>query len=106
MHWIFNVKNSIFYLFLVYLIYCNVEDRKKYDVKLWIWTNALVWLGTVEFGQTILWKTGAVNYLWATTVILFFLTIFRVVRSSNMYLSINIYLCDRGRHYRRCKSLV
>ncbi len=77
--WVFNLLNSLFFLGLIQLIYWNVRKRNKYDVKLYIFITALMWLSAVEFGQTILWKTGAVNYLWATTLIMGFFTLYRMV---------------------------
>ena len=77
--WVFNVVNSIFFLVLIYFIYYNVGKRKKYDVKLYLFVTVLVWVGIVEFGETVLWKTGGVHYLWATTLIMGFFTIYRII---------------------------
>lgn len=77
--WIFNVVNSFCFIGLINLIYYNVRGRKAFDNKVYLWVNILVWLFSVEFGQTILWKTGAINYLWATTLIMGFFTCFRKV---------------------------
>ncbi len=33
-----------------------------------------LWLFTVDFSETVLWETGAVNYLWGTAIILGFMT--------------------------------
>ena len=75
--WLFNICNSVCYVFLLLLIYWNIEERKKYDFSLLILINVLVWLFAVAFAQTILWESGACNYLWGMVVILSAVTAYR-----------------------------
>ena len=73
---IFNVANSIIFILLTLLIYWNVEHKKKYDVSVYILINLLLWLFGVVFSQTVLWETGACNYLWGSTLIMLHLTLY------------------------------
>lgn len=75
--WVFNLCNSFCFVLLALLIYCNVKDRKKYDVFLFILINLFVWNFSVDFDQTVLWLGGACNYLWGIVILLGFLTCFR-----------------------------
>lgn len=74
---IFNIINSIIFISLTLLMYYNVEKKEKYDVKIIVFITVLVWLFGIYFGQTVLWVTGACNYLWGTTLILGFVSFMR-----------------------------
>lgn len=74
---LFKVCNSIVFVMLSLLIYANIYGKKQYDVFTYIVVQLLLWFSVVSFGQTILWETGACNYLWGTTIILGFVTFFR-----------------------------
>lgn len=75
--WVFNLCNSLCFVLLTLLIYCNVKEKKKYDVFLLALINLLLWNFSVEFDQTVLWLGGACNYLWGIVILLGFLTCFR-----------------------------
>ncbi len=75
--WIFNILNSMVFVLLMLLIYWNIENRKKYDFVLFGLVNLLVWQFGVSFDQTVLWVSGACNYLWGSTIILGFVTYYR-----------------------------
>lgn len=74
---IFNIFNSFVFTGLAILMYFNIECRKKFDVSLYLLIQLLIWIFGVVFRQTVLWETGACNYLWGTTIILAFLTLYR-----------------------------
>lgn len=74
---LFKVCNSIVFTMLSLLIYANINKKKQYDIFTYIVIQLLLWFSAVSFGQTILWETGAFNYLWGTTIILGFVTFFR-----------------------------
>ena len=74
---IFNVFNSFVFVGLTMLIYLNVEYRRKYDISVYVLIHLMIWMFGVVFRQTVLWETGACNYLWGTTIILAFLTLYR-----------------------------
>ncbi len=75
--WVFNICNSLCFVLLTLLIYCNAKGKKKYDSFLLILINLLVWNFSVDFSQTVLWMGGACNYLWGIVILLGFLTCFR-----------------------------
>lgn len=74
---IFNVFNSICYVWTMLLIYWNIRARKEYDYFLYVLINVLVWVFAVDFSQTMLWLGGACNYLWGVMIILSFITAYR-----------------------------
>lgn len=76
---LFNIINSLMFVFLSLLIYANIRGKKKKDVFLYLIIQLSLWLGAVDFGQTILWVGGACNYLWGIVFILSFITLFRSV---------------------------
>ena len=74
---IFNVVNSFMFIALIFLIYENVQRKKKYDSFVLLTIISFLWLFSVEFGQTMLWICGACNYLWGSVIILLFVTVYR-----------------------------
>lgn len=74
---IFNVLNSLFFVGLSMLIYRNINGRKKYDSFLYVLIQLFLWIFSVDFSQTVLWLSGACNYLWGMTIILGFITAYR-----------------------------
>lgn len=77
--YVFNIANSIAYIVLSVLIYENIGSRKRHDPMMYACIQIGLWLFAVDFRQTILWETGACNYLWATMIILAFMTLMRRV---------------------------
>lgn len=74
---VFSLFNSINFVVMTLLIYYNIEGKKRYDVPVYILVNLFVWIFAVEFGETVLWECGACNYLWGTTNILAFVSLFK-----------------------------
>ncbi len=74
---VFKVANSLMFMLLSWLIYDNIPGRKAYDCFVWMFVQAGLWFYAVDFSQTILWETGACNYLWGTCIILLFMTLLR-----------------------------
>ena len=74
---VFNVANSVVFVLLTLLIYWNVERRRKYDTPVYLLINLLLWMFGVVFRQTVLWETGACNYLWGSAIIMSFVTLYR-----------------------------
>ena len=75
--WVFNLCNSIAFIVLTLLIYYNIEGKGRFNTPIYILINLCLWIFGVEFGETILWETGACNYLWGTMNILGFVTLFK-----------------------------
>lgn len=74
---VFDVVNSLCFVGTMLLIYCNIRERKKYDVFLYVLINLLMWIFSVDFCQTVLWLTGACNYIWGIFIVLGFITLYR-----------------------------
>lgn len=79
----FKVANSLVFILLTLLIYKNVEGRKKHDVFAYVLINLLLWKFGVMFSQTVLWQTGACNYLWGSAIIMLHITIYRGLLERN-----------------------
>ncbi|MCR5398594.1 MAG: DUF6056 family protein [Lachnospiraceae bacterium] len=75
--WIFNIANSIMFVWLTLLMYLSIERTKKYDPYSYGLIVTMMWLSGVAFDQTILWVSGACNYLWPGVIIMGFITVYR-----------------------------
>lgn len=76
--WIFNICNSTCFVLLTLLIYWNIsEKRKSYDLAAYLLVSLFLWQFGVSFDQTVLWESGACNYLWGAVIILGFVTYYR-----------------------------
>jgi len=72
--WVFNIFNSIIYLLLGWLILrigCFVTNKKTSILTL-VMIYILMFLTIPNFGQTVLWISGAGNYLWMSVIYLGF----------------------------------
>ena len=106
---IFKVANSLMFVLLSWLIYDNIPGRKAYDCFVWMFVQAGLWFYAVDFSQTILWETGACNYLWGTCIILLFMTLLRhhYEKKTGIYPIWNVLLptskeaADREKHEMR-----
>lgn len=74
---VFKTANSAAFVILTLLIYANIRGKRTCDSRILLFATLLVWLFGVDFAQTVLWQTGACNYLWGTTLILGMLTLSR-----------------------------
>ena len=75
--WVFNICNSLCFVYTCLLIYWNINGRKQYDCLLYILIQLCMWNFSVDFDQTVLWLGGACNYLWGIMIILSFITLYR-----------------------------
>lgn len=75
--WLFNIGNSLCFVVLSLLVYWNIRGREQYDISLYVLIQLFLWNFSVDFSQTILWLSGACNYLWGMTIILGFVTVYR-----------------------------
>ncbi|MCL2051079.1 MAG: DUF6056 family protein [Lachnospiraceae bacterium] len=76
---LFTIINSIIFALLVYLIYLNVNfgKEKRHNAFLFLFTLFFFWRYAVEFGDTMLWLSGAASYLWPMAMMLAFITFYR-----------------------------
>ena len=62
---VFDILNSAVYCMTVLMIVYLASPKKPYNTILFIIVNLLFWIFTIDFGQVILWQTGAGAYLWS-----------------------------------------
>ena len=73
----FNVGAAIAFTALALLIYKNVPGKADYDVRLFGLVLLMLWFLDPAISNTVFWESGACNYLFTTTIIMSFLTLFR-----------------------------
>lgn len=82
---VFDIIASLYFVVLGFLIYANVEKKRKLDLGVLILSFGMIWFFTVEPGQTVFWLTGAVVYLFAAVYILGSITLYRhLIRSDSV----------------------
>jgi len=75
---LFNIANTVVYCAFILLVQFHISGTfKKINPLLFIALNITFWIFVPDWGQNFLWLTGSSNYLWTTTIILFFLVPFR-----------------------------
>ncbi len=74
---VFKLCNSLAFIVLSLIMYHLIDHKKKYDAMIYLLVQMGLWLFTVDFRQTVLWETGACNYLWGSTIILGFMALYR-----------------------------
>lgn len=70
---VFNIINAFVYTLLTYLMYLFCNNKKTTKVSLYLFIISCCFIFIPVFGETVLWVTGAANYLWTTTIIVAFL---------------------------------
>lgn len=93
---IFNVANTLVFLALGFAVYYAARGTFKDFRPLRLFAvYALIWLTLPGFGQSCLWLTGSINYMWTTFAALCFLLPYRaesapdgrvVLRSAGMFI--------------------
>lgn len=75
---VFNVLNSVAFLLLVLLIYFSANGHRPIRVSLVLGIPLMLWFALPSFGQSVLWASGATNYLWMAVFTLAALLPFRL----------------------------
>lgn len=73
---IFNVLNAIVFAIFVYLLQYNVTRHLRGKGFFAVTFTLFLGLLLPLFKDTFLWMTGSVNYLWSSTAVLLFLSIY------------------------------
>ncbi len=73
----FNLMAGVTFVALSLLIYVNIDHRKKYDIRMYIGIAILFWVFEPTISNTVLWMTGACNYLFTSTLIFGYFTLYR-----------------------------
>ena len=74
----FKILNSFMFILLGTLIYLHASYGKKKSTMLLIFIYVCLWFFIPQFGMTVIWASGAANYLWNTVLILAFVLPYRV----------------------------
>ncbi len=76
---VFNVFNAIVFILFIVGIYLNVNEKLRREKECLTLLSVLLvfWLGIPRFAETGFWLMGAVNYLWTTTIVLYFVYYFK-----------------------------
>ncbi len=74
---VFNVVAGLAFCAISLLIYANVRHRKEYDVRVYAGIVILLWLFEPTISNSVLWETGACNYLFTAVIMFTFITVFR-----------------------------
>ena len=69
--WVFNILNTIVYFSTGFLMYALIKEKKNSAIIL-IPINILLIFYLPLFGETCLWMSGSVNYLWMAVLSLSF----------------------------------
>ncbi len=86
---VFDIFNSLMFTAFSLLLYKNIDGRKRFDAFIYALTCLMLWLFAVSFDQTILWVSGACNYLWTGVIILAFVTLYRVKLTGLNYANVD-----------------
>ncbi len=79
-----DLLNALVYMGYVFLIYYHIKGKGGSSISLFLIINLAIWFFQPVFGDTILWITGAANYLWGTFFILLLLLPFRLYDESSL----------------------
>lgn len=73
----FNIVAGIVFAIQTLLIYANIDNRKKYDIRMYSLVVLFLWFFDATISDSVFWETGACNYLFTTTIMLAFITVYR-----------------------------
>lgn len=74
---VFNVVNALVFVVVGWLMNIHVFGKQRIKVGFLALTFTLMWFGLPDYGTTILWLSGAINYLWMALIYLLFLLPYR-----------------------------
>ncbi|MGX7237222.1 hypothetical protein RV11_GL003202 [Enterococcus phoeniculicola] len=88
---LFDFFNSIFFLLLGWLLnyLASLLLETENDLSNLSFIYPLLWLSLPEFGKSVLWLSGACNYLWMSLVYLSYLLVFKKINKYRWY---NVFL--------------
>lgn len=80
---VIDILNSLMFVCFLLLVSFHIKGRIEFP-KLGLLAGIFfaVWIFTPVFAEVALWVTGAVNYLWGTSIILLFLLPYRIYRGT------------------------
>ncbi|MGL4392083.1 MAG: DUF3329 domain-containing protein [Fusobacteriaceae bacterium] len=90
----FNICNSLAFVGLIFGIFINVNSNSKKNKEIFslITIIFLVWFSVPMFGESVIWLTGSITYLWGTTLLLFFTFFLKKILNKESQKNYNIFL--------------
>lgn len=82
-HIFYPILNSIIFCVFIYTILKLANVRINYVSVLGCF--ALVWIFTPVFGETVIWLSGSLNYLWSVTILFLMLVMYKNIDKVNNY---------------------
>ena len=73
----FNIMNSIMFILLGFLIYKHINNSSEIKLSWLVTIYAAIFVFVPQPASTIMWKSGSVNYLWSSVLILCMTLIFK-----------------------------
>ncbi|WP_255491025.1 DUF6056 family protein [Dysgonomonas sp. 520] len=67
-----DLLNSIMFVLFTAVVYSIANIGRKVRPSLYFMIIMLTWFFQADVGETLIWLTGSVNYMWGTTIILVF----------------------------------
>lgn len=90
----FNFFNTVLFILFILLFLINVKDRKQNLSLYQIGISLFVfWFLIPALGDTLLWLSGSMNYLYSIVWALFFLWIFSKVQNGQSINFILLFIC-------------
>lgn len=75
---VFNILNSAIYVYLGIIIYIHASYKRRHSLFLFLCIYVMFWFFLPQYGATVLWASGAANYLWCTAITLSYLLPYRM----------------------------
>ena len=88
----FNVFNSLMFILLGILIYKHICDDKKINIILYLIIYFSLFLFFPQPKFTLMWKSGAANYLWSSVLILIMSLIYKKHYGDENKINDNIFI--------------
>lgn len=81
---VIDLLNTIVFVLFLTAIQFHIFGKIKFSTSLIFLIFSLTVIIQPAFAETCLWLTGSVNYLWGTTIILYFLLPFRLYKNGQI----------------------
>ncbi len=86
------VLNSLAFVAFIYILYKIANKDNKINLFVFVLFSLLIWFSQPAFFETVIWKTGSVNYLWGGAIVFLFMypyyTYYRSAKSSDNFFKV------------------
>jgi len=73
----FSIFNATVYVVILLLIAWHAHRKGKVKVLTFLIASALLLYQAPVFSETVIWLSGSINYLWSSTLLLLFITLYK-----------------------------